>query len=200
MPMLIDPVTPDTANAEQRAAFDAARQRFGRDIAPVGVAARHPEILSAVGRFEAALGRAGRLPARLKHLVNLKAAALLGCPFCIDIGTHIARSDGITAATVADLPGYRNSAEFTPVERAALDAAEAMTVGNGHLDDALAERLRSHFDAAQLVELLAVIAWENYRSRFNLAAGLEATGFCPLAQRAADESAIAQRPATPAAV
>ena len=37
--------------------------------------------------------------------------------------------------------------------------------------------LRAKFDEAQLVELTATIAWENYRARFNHAFGIEAEGF-----------------------
>jgi alkylhydroperoxidase family enzyme len=68
---------------------------------------------------------------------------------------------------------------------AALAVAEAMTLGDGELPAALWQRLREHFDDAELVELFAIVAWENFRSRFNKAAGLEAQGFCPAASRAA---------------
>jgi len=37
--------------------------------------------------------------------------------------------------------------------------------------------LRVRFDELQLVELMANIAWENYRARFNHAFGLEGEGF-----------------------
>jgi alkylhydroperoxidase family enzyme len=43
--------------------------------------------------------------------------------------------------------------------------------------DALFQGLRENFTEAQLVELTATIAWENYRARFNHAFGLEAEGF-----------------------
>jgi alkylhydroperoxidase family enzyme len=43
--------------------------------------------------------------------------------------------------------------------------------------DELFQRLRAQFTEAQLVELTATIAWENYRARFNHAFGLEAEGF-----------------------
>jgi len=43
--------------------------------------------------------------------------------------------------------------------------------------DALFQRLRETFDEAQLVELTATIAWENYRARFDHAFGIEAEGF-----------------------
>jgi AhpD family alkylhydroperoxidase len=187
--MLIQPVSADTASAAQRVVLDSVRQRFGRDLPLAGVMVHHEAVTAAMGAFEAAIHRADRLPARLAHLVNLKVAALLGCSFCIDIGSHLARQSGVTAAAVADLPRFRDSDAFSAPERAALAAAEAMTVGTGDLDAPTQAALQSHFDDAQRVELLAVIAWENYRSRFNRAAGLEAVGFCPVTERAVPERA-----------
>jgi alkylhydroperoxidase family enzyme len=43
--------------------------------------------------------------------------------------------------------------------------------------DALFAKLRENFTDAQLVELTATIAWENYRARFDHAFGVEAEGF-----------------------
>lgn len=189
--MLINPVKPDSATADQRAVLDAVRQRYGRDLPPAEVMVQHQAVTRAVGGFEAAIAGADRLSPRLTHLVNLKVAALLGCTFCIDIGSHLAREGGVTAAAIADLPRFRDSDAFSPAEQAALAAAEAMTSGDGALDEDLQRVLRAHFDDAQLVELLTVIAWENFRSRFNRAAGLTAIGFCPVAERAAAEPAPA---------
>jgi len=60
----------------------------------------------------------------------------------------------------------------------------------GKVPEALFARLREHFAEAQLVELTAAIAWENYRARFDHAFGIEAQGFsegayCVLPERAA---------------
>lgn len=70
-----------------------------------------------------------------------------------------------------------------------LEYAARMTETPVEVPDELFERLRKHFDEAQLVELTATIAWENYRSRFNHALGVESQGFsdgafCALPDRA----------------
>ena len=52
-----------------------------------------------------------------------------------------------------------------------------MTQTPVEVPDALFERLRQQFNAAQLVELTATIAWENYRARFNHAIGAESENF-----------------------
>jgi alkylhydroperoxidase family enzyme len=46
------------------------------------------------------------------------------------------------------------------------------------VSDELFARVRKHFSEAQLVELTAAVALENFRSKFNVALGIEAQGFC----------------------
>ena len=70
-----------------------------------------------------------------------------------------------------------------------LDYAVAMTKTPVEVPEALYAQLGQHFTEAQLVELTAAIAWENYRARFDHAFGIEAQGFsegtyCPLPERA----------------
>ena len=82
-----------------------------------------------------------------------------------------------------EVPKWRDSALFGAAERAALDYAEHMTITGQRVDDALFAELKRHFSEAQIVELTAAIALENFRSKFNPALGIEAQGFCPLPER-----------------
>jgi alkylhydroperoxidase family enzyme len=95
----------------------------------------------------------------------------------------------VTEAQLRDLPAYEESAAFSPLEKLALDYAVAMTKTPVEVPEALFAQLGQHFTEAQLVELTAAIAWENYRARFDHAFGIEAQGFsegayCPLPERA----------------
>jgi alkylhydroperoxidase family enzyme len=78
---------------------------------------------------------------------------------------------------LAALPDYRSSALFSEMEKAVLDYADAMTQTPVEVPDALFANLRAKFSNAQLVELTATLAWENYRARFDHAFGVEAEGF-----------------------
>jgi alkylhydroperoxidase family enzyme len=78
---------------------------------------------------------------------------------------------------------WRDSALFSAEERLALDYAECITITGRRVDDALFARLRARFSEAQLVELTAAVALENFRSKFNPPLGIEAQGFCLLPQR-----------------
>ncbi|MGH7278903.1 MAG: carboxymuconolactone decarboxylase family protein [Candidatus Rokuibacteriota bacterium] len=69
---------------------------------------------------------------------------------------------------------------FSEAERAALAYAEAMTVTGRQVTDDLFAGVRSHLSESQVVELTAAVALENFRSKFNVALGIEAQGFCAI--------------------
>ena len=84
---------------------------------------------------------------------------------------------------VAEVLTWRESKLFNAQERLALEYAERVTYTDQRPDDALFARLKQHYSEAQLVELTAVIALENFRSKFNPSLGIEAQGFCLLPPR-----------------
>lgn len=79
---------------------------------------------------------------------------------------------------VAEVLAWRDSKLFTASERVALEYAERITYTDQQVDDALFAELKRHFNEAQIVELTAAIAMENFRSKFNPPLGIEAQGFC----------------------
>jgi alkylhydroperoxidase family enzyme len=83
-------------------------------------------------------------------------------------------------AKIAQLADWRRSGAFSEPERAALEYAERITYTDQKVDDALFARLKQHFNEGQIVELTAVAALENFRSKFNPSLGVEAQGFCLL--------------------
>ncbi|MGZ5912049.1 MAG: carboxymuconolactone decarboxylase family protein [Reyranella sp.] len=81
---------------------------------------------------------------------------------------------------VVEVLNWRDSTLFSPAERVALEYAERITYTDRQVDDALFAELKKHFTEAQIVELTAAIALENFRSKFNPTLGVEAQGFCML--------------------
>ncbi|HZY66430.1 MAG TPA: hypothetical protein VFE21_11200 [Rubrobacteraceae bacterium] len=88
------------------------------------------------------------------------------------------REQGITEQQLHALPHYRKSGAFSEEERLVLDFATEMTKVPVEVPPELTKELRRRFDDAQLVELTAAVAWENYRARFNRVFGVQAVGFC----------------------
>ena len=89
----------------------------------------------------------------------------------------MSRKTGVSDAKLGALPDFETSAELEEVEKLALRYAVAMTDTPVEVSDELFAELQRHFDARQLVELTACIAWENYRARFDHAFGIQSEGF-----------------------
>jgi alkylhydroperoxidase family enzyme len=86
-------------------------------------------------------------------------------------------------AKLAEVTRWRDSALFSEPERLALEYAERVTITDQNVDDAFFARLKQHYSEAQIVELTAAIAFENFRSKFNPSLGVEAQGFCLIPPR-----------------
>ncbi|MGH7816606.1 MAG: carboxymuconolactone decarboxylase family protein [Candidatus Binatia bacterium] len=80
----------------------------------------------------------------------------------------------------AALGDYKKSAAFSPREKLALELCQRMTYTNKRVTDRFFNRLKRHFSEEELVELAAIIALENFRSKFNPVFAVESQGFCPL--------------------
>jgi alkylhydroperoxidase family enzyme len=89
----------------------------------------------------------------------------------------VGRQTGISPEQITNLQDYRSNRNFSETERLALQYADCMTFTPVEVSDALFARVREEFSEAQLVELTAAIAWENYRARFDHAFGIETEDF-----------------------
>lgn len=166
-----------------RLMYWASRRQFGDVPAPLAVTAHHGRVLAGATAFEAALAGSNHVDERLKELAVLKAATLIECEFCIDFATAEALELGVTADQLRELTDYEESDAFSEHERLVLRYAVALTATPTDVPEALFDALAAEFDEAELVELTAAVAIENYRGRFNRAFGLDAQGFsdasCP---------------------
>jgi alkylhydroperoxidase family enzyme len=85
---------------------------------------------------------------------------------------------GATEAKIAEVATALTSELFDDREKTALEYAEAITFTDRKVTEELFARVRSHFSEPEIVELTAAVALENFRSKFNVALGIEAQGFC----------------------
>lgn len=76
---------------------------------------------------------------------------------------------GVSDDKMRALADYATSPLYSDAERAALEYADTMTLSNRDVSDELFARLRRFYDDDALVELTAIIAWENASSKFNRA-------------------------------
>ena len=83
---------------------------------------------------------------------------------------------GVGDEKILALPDYATSPLYDEAERAALAYADAMTITGRDADDALFASLRRHYDDDAIVELTAIVAWENASSKFNRALRVPSQG------------------------
>ena len=76
---------------------------------------------------------------------------------------------GLTDEKIEALPEYATSPLYGEAERLALAYADAMTITGREVTDELFQSLRRVYTDDELVELTAIIAWENASSKFNRA-------------------------------
>ena len=101
---------------------------------------------------------------------------------------------GASAEKVDAVVGdYRKSPLLSPRERLAIELADRITFTGKRVTDRFFKRLKRHFTDEELVELAAIIALENFRSKFNPVFGVEAQGFCVLPSVQAASAAAADR-------
>ena len=74
------------------------------------------------------------------------------------------------------LDDYATSPLYGEAERVALEYADSMTISGREVSDELFGRLRHFYDDDALVELTAIIAWENASSKFNRALRIPSQG------------------------
>jgi AhpD family alkylhydroperoxidase len=126
----------------------------------------------------------------LKSFADMAVAARVGCSWCLDFGYYHAHNEGLDEAKASEVPRWRESPVFTPLERDVMEYAEAMSETPPRVTDELSARLLDQLGAPAMVELTAVVGFQNMSSRSNIALGIEAQGFSkacklPLAQPSA---------------
>ncbi len=151
---------------------------------------RRPLVLASTGFHEFGLMFSNRMEPRLKELAELKTAGLINCEFCLDIGSALARSTGVTEQQMRDLPVYAESDAYTDIEKLVISFAEAMTLTPAIDIEPIRTELLANFTKGQVAELAATVAWENQRARLNQSLGVRPTGMsdgaaCALPERRA---------------
>jgi AhpD family alkylhydroperoxidase len=134
-----------------------------------------PDGYKALIALEGYVRRSG-LEKSLFELVKIRASQINGCAYCLDMHTKDARAAGETEQRIHCLPAWRECPFYTDRERAALEWAEAVTlITDGHVPDAVFDRVRPHFTDKELVDLnfavVAINAWNRIAIPFRTVPG-----------------------------
>jgi len=148
----------------------------GSGIEPVEIWAHQPKMMSGMGKFQGAVRKGNTVDDRLKYLVELKGAQMIGCEFCVDLGSQICRNSGFSDEELLAIPRYRQSDLFSEREKVALDYAVAVMRTPVEVTDELFAQMKEHFTDDQIVEITALLTVVNL-DRFNAAFGVGSAGF-----------------------
>ena len=120
------------------------------------------------------------LEKNLLHLIKLRASQVNGCAYCIDMHSKDLRAAGESEQRLYGLDAWRECPYYSDRERAALEWTEAVTlVANGHVPDAVYDRVRSQFDDRQLADLTFAVAAINAWNRLSIASRTVPGGYKP---------------------
>jgi alkylhydroperoxidase family enzyme len=157
------------------------RKIYGTVLNSTRQVAHVPQIVLGAGDMSRSFSRSQKVPARLAHLLNLRVGSIVGCPFWRDLHAAGSSADGIDDDIIHSVAEgtWRDLDSLAAPERLALEYAERMTSTPPTVERELVDRLSGHFQPAQIVEMAAIIAWENYRARINVGLGVDGHGFYP---------------------
>ena len=163
-------------------------KQFGAVPEPLEVIWHNPRVAQDSSELGGKAGAWNAADESLKSFAHMAVAAQVGCSWCLDIGYFQAQNQDLDLAKASQVPRWRESAVFTPLERDVLEYAEAMTNTPPTVTDELSGRLLDRLAPAAMVELTAFIAFANMATRSNVALGVESQGFSancqiPLAAR-----------------
>jgi 4-carboxymuconolactone decarboxylase len=148
----------------------------GSGLEPLEIWAYQPKMMIGMGRFNQAIRKSHSVEERLKNLIELKGSQMIGCAFCVDLGSQICRNSGLNDEELLALPNYRASKLFSDREKVALDYTVAVMRTPVEVTDELFAQMKEHFTEKQMVEITAHPTLVNL-DRFNAAFGISPAGF-----------------------
>jgi alkylhydroperoxidase family enzyme len=163
-------------------------RQLGAVPEPVEVMYNNPKVAMSSEELSAGVGTWDAADASLKTFAHMAVAAQVGCSWCLDVNYFLALNQNLDLAKASQVPRWRESDVFTPLERDVLEYAEAMTSTPTTVTDELSASLLERLGPAALVELTVFIGFANLASRVNTAHGITSQGYSdaceiPLAKR-----------------
>jgi len=155
------------------------RRKYGRELEPAQLWSKMPRAFLMLTLLYRALDRtASPIDAGLRALVQVRVSQINWCAFCVDLNGAAALERFVAPEKLAALREYESSPLYVERERAALAYAEGMTDPARGVGDELFARLRAQYTEQQILELTALIGFQNLSSKFNAALAVPAQGFC----------------------
>ena len=154
-----------------------SRKMLGRVPDAAGVMWHYPAVFKDMMKFGRRSDSWNRLDPNLASFAAMAAAGAIGCSFCLDLHYFMTHNRGLDEAKARQVPRWRESTAFTPLERRVMEYAEAMSQTPPTVTDEMSAALLDELGAPALIELTARIGTMNLTARGNVALGIRSQEF-----------------------
>ena len=155
----------------------AIRKKLGEIPDSVEVMWNHPALFLDMSRLGSKTEKWDRLDRNLASFAVMAAAAEIGCQFCLDLNYFSAHDKGLDVDKAREVPRWRTSQVFSPLERRVMEYAEAMCQTPLAVTDEMSATLLAEVGADGLIELTARVGFMNLAARTNVALGIRSEHF-----------------------
>lgn len=175
-----------------------SRRMVGQVPEAAGVMWHYPAVFKDLMGFGRKVDSWNRLDPNLASFASMAAAGVIGCSFCLDLHYFMTHNRGLDETKAREVPRWRESTAFTPLERRVMEYAEAMSQTPPAVTDEMSAALLAELGAPGLLELTGRVGAMNLNARGNVALGIRsqefsaACGLPPLASRTAETSRSAE--------
>jgi alkylhydroperoxidase family enzyme len=153
------------------------KKTLGQVPEPLGIYWHNPKVLKGYLALSEKAQKWDTCDPSLKSFAHMAVASLVGCSWCLDFGYFQAHNEDLDIEKAREVPRWRESDVFAPLERDVMAYAEAMSQTPPTVTDEMSARLLEQLGAPAMVELTSFIALANVYARSNVAFGIESDGF-----------------------
>jgi uncharacterized peroxidase-related enzyme len=133
-----------------------------------------PEIAYAfIELNKAVMENKGRVTSALKRMIGYISSNTAGCRYCQAHTIRAAERYGAEEKKLKNIWEFKTHPAFSEPERAALEFAMVSSTIPNAVDDKIADRLRTHWDEGEIVEIMGVVALFGFLNRWNDSIGTE---------------------------
>ena len=160
------------------------KRRYGQVLEPAKLWGRTPKVFTTLALLYGALDRkSSPIEPSLRSLITVRVSQVNWCRFCVDINSMMVLRRGNSEQKLLQLSEFRASELFSDREKSALHYAEVITKSELQVTAVDRQWLALHFTDDEIIELTAIISFQNMSSKFNAALDVKPQGFCDLTNR-----------------
>ena len=172
----VSDIPPEKVPADVRGVYLAFAGGYAPFRNQVGVFAHVPPALKHIMGMLLELHEQKNVPYRYIELAIVVVSRLNECHYCVAQHAPLLTVEGISPAGIERVLDYKDHPELDEVDKLVVEYAIQVTSSPQRIRDAMFERLRRHFNEAQIVELTLRIALCGFFNRVNDALMIDAEG------------------------